>query len=529
MILRPPLLRNAPLQDAAPVCLRCLRRLSRSAQPPARRLLSTSPPVKDAAIAPRNPRTAFKKEYFWANAVLDDVLSGARRGVWSNAVRGRDQAKDDAGPAPSTLHQQPKIAQVVGNDANAGAELVNELPHRRRKRLREEAKQAASDTDIRPDASATLSNSASALPVQSLRRRFLTYLALTKPRLSFLIVLTTTVPYAIYPVPAMLAPAATATPSLSTLTLLFLTTGTALASASANTFNMLFEPAHDAKMSRTKNRPLVRGLISKRGALIFALATGVAGVASLYYGVNPTTAFLGGLNIFVYAGLYTPMKRVSVLNTWMGAVVGGIPPLMGWTAAAGQCATGGGTWQDLLFGPGSAGGWLLGALLFAWQFPHFNALSWTIRDEYKHAGYRMLAWTNSRMNGRVALRYSVLMFPVCFGLAFVGVTDWGFVATSSAINGWMTYEAARFWWYEGAKGTARGLFWASVWHLPIVLVLAMAHKKGLWQRVWRSVTGSPVVEEEDDEYWEDDDEEEGNPNVLPKPAGKATTITAVAR
>lgn len=525
MILRPPLLRPAPLQDAAPLCLRCLRRLQNPARstPPstARRLLSTSNAVKDAAVAPRNPRAAaFKKEYFWANAVLDDVLSGARRGVWSNAVPHRDNAKDDTGPAPPTLHQQPQVAQVVDNGrATAGTQLANELPHRRRQRLREEAKKKAqqpqSDTAIRPDASATLSTSAQALPTTSLRRRLLTYLALTKPRLSFLIVLTATVPYAIYPVPALLAPSVTATPSLSTLTLLFLTTGTGLASASANAFNMLFEPAHDAKMSRTKNRPLVRKLVTPRAALAFALATGAAGVASLYYGVNPTVAFLGALNIALYAAAYTPLKRVSVLNTWVGAVVGGIPPLMGWAAAAGQCATGGGTWQDLLFGPGSAGGWLLGALLFAWQFPHFNALSWTIREEYRNAGYRMLAWTNPRRNGRVALRYSVLMFPVCVGLAAVGVTDWGFVATSSAINGWMTYEAARFWWYEGTRGTARGLFWASVWHLPIVLVLAMVHKKGLWQRVWRSVMGEPVGDEEEDAYWEDKDEEEVPRAIVP--------------
>lgn len=520
MILRPPLLRPTPLLDATPVCLRCLRKLSRSKQPLTRRLLSTSKSVNDAAIAPRNPRTQFKREYFWANAVLDDVLSGARRGVWSNAV---PNTKEDAGPA------QPKIAQVVDNDATAGTELANELPHRRRQRLREEAKRATasdSDTDIRPDASSSLSTSAQSLPAQSLRRQLLSYLALTKPRLSFLIVLTATVPYAIYPVPALLAPAATATPSLSTLTLLFLTTGTGLASASANTFNMLFEPAHDAKMSRTKNRPLVRGLISPRGALVFGLATGLAGIASLYYGVNPTTAFLGGLNIVLYAGLYTPLKRLSVLNTWVGAIVGGIPPLMGWAAAAGQCATGGGTWQDLLFGPGSAGGWLLGALLFAWQFPHFNALSWTIRDEYKNAGYRMLAWTNPRRNGRVALRYSLLMFPVCAGLAYVGVVDAGFVATSSAINGWMTYQAARFWWLEGTKGSARGLFWASVWHLPIVLVLAMAHKKGLWQRVWRAVTGDSAVDGDDgDEYWEDEEEEEQH---AARPAGKAI-MPVVAR
>jgi protoheme IX farnesyltransferase len=273
---------------------------------------------------------------------------------------------------------------------------------------------------------------------------------------------------------------------------------------------MLFEPKHDAKMSRTRNRPLVRKLISPTGAWLFAIGCGTAGVVALYYGVNPTTAFLGALNIALYAGVYTPMKRISVLNTWVGALVGGIPPLMGWTAAAGQCAHEG-TWQELLFGNGSAGGWLLAGLLFAWQFPHFNSLSWAIRDEYKHAGYRMLAWANPARNGRVALRYAVLMFPVCFGLAYVGVTNWGFVVTSSAVNGWMVYKAVQFWREQGHKGTARGLFWASVWHLPIVMVLAMAQKKGLWERIWRAVMGQSgeellLYEDEKDEEFEDEPE-----------------------
>lgn len=300
--------------------------------------------------------------------------------------------------------------------------------------------------------------------------------------------------------PALLSPSITASPSLSPLTLLFLTTGTFLSSASANALNMLFEPSYDAKMSRTRNRPIVRGLVSPRGALAFAVLTGFAGVAGLYFGTNPTVAFLGGLNIFLYAGVYTPLKRMHVVNTWIGAVVGGIPPLMGWAAAAGQCATGDGGWKELLFGPGSAGGWLLAGLLFAWQFPHFNALSWTIRDEYRHAGYRMLAWTNPARNGRVALRYALLMVPLSVGLWAAGVVDQGFLLTSTAINGWMIKEAWRFWRYEGHKGSARGLFWASVWHLPVLLVLAMAHKKGLWERLWRGVIG-----EEDAEEWEDEE------------------------
>ncbi|KAF1964829.1 mitochondria protoheme IX farnesyltransferase [Bimuria novae-zelandiae CBS 107.79] len=394
----------------------------------------------------------------------------------------------------------PSHDATASEPLEASAEEV--LPHRRRKRRKEleEAHNSPNSYPIALDASAQLADLSSKLPQRSLKRIFATYLSLSKPRLSFLVVLTATAAYSIYPVPGLLAPAATATPSLSALTLFFLTSGTALCSASANAFNMLMEPAHDAKMSRTRNRPLVRKLISTRGATVFAIACGVIGTGALYYGVNPTTAFLGFSNIVLYAGCYTPLKRMHVINTWIGAIVGGIPPLMGWTAAAGQCAHDG-DWKELLFGEQSAGGWLFAALLFAWQFPHFNSLSWSIRDEYRNAGYRMLAWVNPAQNGRVALRYALLMFPVCIGLSWCGVTDWSFVATSSAVNGWMAWRAVQFWKEQGHKGTARGLFWASVWHLPIVMVLAMAQKKGLGERVWRSIVGYPPVDE-DELYYE---------------------------
>jgi protoheme IX farnesyltransferase len=343
--------------------------------------------------------------------------------------------------------------------------------------------------------------------------------------------------YALYPVPAFLSPAAGLAdidaPSLSPLTLLFLTTGTTLCSASANALNMLYEPRTDALMSRTRARPLVRKLISTRAAALFAAAAAAAGVAALWAGVNPTVAGLGAANIVLYAGVYTPLKRVSWLNTWVGAIVGGIPPLMGWAAAAGESATGDGGWRELLFSfpsgwwvslwggsdgsdelagraastnrtPSSVGGWLLAGLLFAWQFPHFMALSWGVREEYKAAGLKMLCWVNPARNARVALRYSVAFFPLCVGLCLAGVTEWSFAVTSLPVNYWLTREAVRFWRKQGQGGSARGLFWASVWHLPVVMVLALVQKKGMWGRVWRSIVGEP---EEDDDYedaeWDD--------------------------
>ncbi|KAL5115960.1 Protoheme IX farnesyltransferase, mitochondrial [Pleosporales sp. CAS-2024a] len=486
MILRPTMPRSIPPRDASTICLRCWRRLAGTANP-MRHESSSISSHKQGSIAIGKSRNSFGKDYFWANTVLRETFSKSRRELQSSigAIK-------------------PRAAEQATEDAPAAAEQV--LPHRRRKRTKEQTEEDPEKAyPIAHDASSRLATISSHLPQRSMKRLFTTYLSLSKPRLSFLVVLTATAAYSLYPVPQLLAPAATATPSLSTLTLLFLTSGTALCSASANAFNMLMEPKYDAQMSRTRNRPLVRKLISTRGAVIFAIACGIAGSGALYYGVHPTTAFLGAANIFLYAGVYTPMKRMSVLNTWVGAIVGGIPPLMGWTAAASQYAHDG-TWKELLLGEGSAGGWLCAALLFAWQFPHFNSLSWSIREEYKNAGYRMLAWVNPAQNGRVALRYAVLMFPVCIGLSYCGVTDWSFVITSSAINGWMAVKAWHFYKAEGQKGTARGLFWASVWHLPIVMVLAMAQKKGLGERLYRSVFGYSEIDDED-LYYDGKDEE----------------------
>lgn len=319
-----------------------------------------------------------------------------------------------------------------------------------------------------------------------------------------LVVLTAMATYALYPVPEMLSPSTTETPSLSPLTLLFLTIGTTFCSASANAFNMLYEPLTDAKMTRTRNRPLVRNLISKRSAVLFAILSGFFGTGALYFGVNPTVSGLGFANIVIYAGMYTPLKAVTAFNTWIGAVVGGIPPLMGWAAAAGETATKDGSWRELLFASdgSSIGGWVMAGLLFAWQFPHFMALSWPIREEYKKAGLRMLAWTNPARNGRVALRYSIVFIPLCLSLCAAGVTEWSFAVTSLPINVWLIRESVRFWRYEGNKGSARGLFWASVWHLPGIMILALLHKKGMWSRVWRSVFG------EDEGEWEEEELDE---------------------
>ncbi|KAL8730834.1 MAG: hypothetical protein Q9166_003760 [cf. Caloplaca sp. 2 TL-2023] len=469
------------------VCLRCLLRLSKSTRLPWR----PSPKQQFTRNSATAANTLFSREYFSANNADTSITT---LGTPSRPVKSRPTTEHTG----LQSHASSILEDPIDND-----DLPSELPRRWRKRRKDGRRLDGTPSDIiPPDASSRLSTISTTLPPSSLRRLFSLYLSLSKPRLSFLIVLTTAAAYSLYPVPAVLLPQATTSPSLSTVTLLFLTSGTAFCSASANALNMIMEPEHDAKMSRTRNRPLVRGYIGRRGALVFAAAAGVVGMGSLYYGVNPTVSLLGALNIFLYAGVYTPMKRVSVLNTWAGAVVGGIPPLMGWAAAAGQTATGNGGWQELLFTEESVGGWLLATFLYAWQFPHFNALSWTIRDEYKYAGYRMLAWVNPRMNGRVAFRYALLSFPICGALCWFDITDEAFLVTSSVVNAWIVREAWRFWIKDGYKGSARGLFWAGVWHLPVIMVLAMAHKKGLWESVWQRLDGGTP----DEDIWTDEEE-----------------------
>lgn len=403
----------------------------------------------------------------------------ARRKMASNVVEASGTSEQD-----SQIITPPAAQQTVKTQTSTIVPDVPDLlPHRRRQARRKE--QQGYDETIPLDASSQLSTAASNMPLNaSFRRSLATYLSLAKPRLSFLIVLTSATAYSLYPVPDILSSTTAlenTTLSSSTLTLLFLTAGTFLSCASANTLNMLYEPKTDAKMSRTRNRPLVRKLVSPRAAAAFALICGTAGLMLLDLGTNSTVAALSAVNIFLYAGVYTPMKRVSVLNTWVGAVVGAIPPMMGWVAAAGQAATAEHhSWQDLLFSESSIGGWCCAGLLFAWQFPHFNALSHAVRFEYRDAGLRMLAWTNPAMNARVALRYSLAMFPLCFGLWGSGVVSSGFLAISTVLNVWMTKEAVGLWRNPGSSGSARRLFWASIWHLPLVMVGALVCKKGIW-------------------------------------------------
>jgi protoheme IX farnesyltransferase len=374
----------------------------------------------------------------------------------------------------------------------ADSESLAEVARRARRRTTSIATPTISkhDIDWRP------------LPALSPSSLLSIYKSLSKSRLSTLVVLTAMAGYAMCPVnPASTSAALEAfvssLPSVSAITLtsavdpvantlslpvlLSTTVGTALCSASANTINQLIEYPYDAQMSRTRGRPLVRRLLSPIHAASFALVTGTSGVALLFTQVNSLTASLGLLNIILYAFAYTPLKRLTIANTWLGAVVGALPPLMGWAACTGSLHP--------LTQPGA---WALFGLLFAWQFPHFNALAWTLRRDYARAGYRMMSVVDPGLNGRVALRYSLACFPICAVFPWLGLTSSAFAVLSCVPNGAMAWSAWRFWRARGAKrdAEAKRLFWASLVHLPAVLVLMMACKAEMWDSVLGWIKGN---------------------------------------
>ncbi|XP_053903657.1 protoheme IX farnesyltransferase, mitochondrial [Malaclemys terrapin pileata] len=277
---------------------------------------------------------------------------------------------------------------------------------------------------------------------------------LSKIKLTALVVSTASAGFAMAPVPF-------------DLTCFLLTSiGTGLASCAANSINQFFEVPFDSNMNRTKNRPLVRGQISPLLAVSFAASCAVPGIALLTLGVNPLTGALGAFNIFLYTCCYTPMKRMSIVNTWVGAVVGAIPPIMGWTAATGSL---------------DAGALLLGGILYSWQFPHFNALSWGLREDYSRGGYCMMSVTHPAMCRRVALRHCLALIGLSTVAPILDVTTWNFPLISLPINLYISYLGFRFY-RDADRSSSRKLFFCSLWHLPMLLLLMLTCKKSLIEK-----------------------------------------------
>ena len=243
--------------------------------------------------------------------------------------------------------------------------------------------------------------------------------------------------------------------------------GTALCSSSAAAWNQIFEVDRDARMKRTQQRPLVQGVLSTTQAQTAATLWGVGGVGLLYVGTDPTTTLLGVSNIALYAGLYTWMTPRSIYNTWVGAVVGAIPPVMGWTAATG------GSLLDIE-------AILLGSTLYLWQMPHFFALSFMHRQDYARGGFAMVPVLeeNGDQTAKLITRYAAYLSTVPFLATFTGVTSSMFALEGIALNAYALHVAHKFS-RERTNANARKVFLTSLWYLPSFMMLFLLHS-----RVW---------------------------------------------
>lgn len=231
--------------------------------------------------------------------------------------------------------------------------------------------------------------------------------------------------------------------------------GTFLCSSSAAALNQFLETPYDSQMRRTAIRPLVIGQVSPLETVIFALATGLSGCVILATYVNSLTAALGAANLLLYSFCYTPMKRSNVANTWIGSIVGAIPPMMGSTAVLNYV---------------NFDAAILALILFSWQFPHFNALSWNLRHEYARAGYRMMSVVNPELCKRVAIRHSGLLLLYTSFLPYFGSTSYIFALCALPFN--LQFIRLSWLFYKNAdSASSRKLFRFSLIYLPAILAL----------------------------------------------------------
>jgi len=238
--------------------------------------------------------------------------------------------------------------------------------------------------------------------------------------------------------------------------------GTLLAAMGINAFNQWMERGRDGLMRRTCNRPLPSRRIEPRKALVLAIVLSLAGDSLLWMLANPLTAVLSLICQFIYIAVYTPLKTRDPICTIAGAVCGAIPPLMGWAAATGSLGL---------------GGWLLAALLFIWQVPHFLALAWMYREDYKRGGFMMLpnVEESGELTFKMLLLYSTALLPLGVCMALLGLTGWlaawGSLALGASVLalGWRFASAPTYL-------SARRVFLASVAYLPLILGVMIADR-----------------------------------------------------
>ncbi len=238
--------------------------------------------------------------------------------------------------------------------------------------------------------------------------------------------------------------------------------GTALLAGGAAALNQYLERDLDALMERTQDRPLPSGRMRPAAVLLFGGICALAGLLVLVWRVNLPAGLLGALTLGLYLFVYTPLKRLTTLNTVIGAIPGALPPLLGWTAARGEI---------------TLAGWSLFLVQFFWQLPHFMAIAWLYREDYGRAGFRMLPVVDAtgERTGHYAASHALglLMASLSpFGFRVVGPAYLvGALALGTAFC-WLTVRFAR----ARTPARARALFLGSIVYLPLLLGLIVVDK-----------------------------------------------------
>ena len=271
------------------------------------------------------------------------------------------------------------------------------------------------------------------------------YLELTKPRLTGLAVVSALIGF-------WLGSAG----SLSWGKFLAVLFGTSLIGAGAGALNQYLEREADSQMYRTRNRPIPSGRIRPESALLFGVVTSIAGLAALALGANPLAGTLATVTLASYLFLYTPLKRRTALCTLIGAIPGAIPPMIGWAAARGSLGL---------------ESWLLFAILFLWQLPHFLAIAWSFREDYARAHFKMLPVLDPEgiMTGRQIALYCLALLPVSLLPTALGLTGFLYFLVA-LISGLAFLGIGLFAAAVRTREAAHRLFLASVIYLPWILL-----------------------------------------------------------
>ena len=289
------------------------------------------------------------------------------------------------------------------------------------------------------------------------------YIELTKPRITWLILMSTGIGY-FYGLPAA-ANWWEFLKSIPLLSLLHTVMGTGLIASGTAALNQWYERDADRKMRRTAMRPLPTGKMSARNAMLFGIALSIAGFLELWLGVNLLSAAIGGVTLGSYLFIYTPMKQRTWWSTTIGAFPGAMPPMIGFAAAAGRIT------------PES---WVLFAILFLWQFPHFYAIAWMYKEDYARAGIRMLPVVepDGRSTARQIVMYGLALIPVSLAPSLLGMTGRIYFAGALLLGLWFLYSGVRVA-IDRTALRARAVLIVSVLYLPLIYGLMLIDRPGL--------------------------------------------------